>query len=252
MIINQSAGPLFETVSVFFLVKQIFLREYNAGMYSSLTYYLCTFIVTGLLQPLYTLIFCGIIYPMVGLRPGAQYFFMLYLALLLCKYCALSLAFLIGTTFSKIQYSQIISPIILYILILFGGLYINLNNINDVLKSIQYIDFVRYAYQILVNNEFVGQTYQCIASNCPVSGQQIVDELGLGVKTLAIPIIAIISITIILSICAAIMIKIRIPKFKQLKPIQNNSDKDLSVKESPSEKYLDIEESSKEEQRINV
>lgn len=222
LLVNQSVAPIFQTISIFFQVKEVYLREYIADYYSVLTLYFVNFIMCVLMEPVYTLVFTSVVYPMTGLRSGGKYFFILYAVLLFSKLCAITLGLMISSAVSKFMYAQIVAPIFLYIIILYGGLYINVDHINKVLKYIQYGNFLRYTFEIAVNNEFGGRQLACTSvgePQCPLMGETVIANVGFKSSRLYVNYIVVFSITIIFIALGATFLWVNMPKFSELKPV---------------------------------
>ncbi|MES1919467.1 hypothetical protein MHBO_001295 [Bonamia ostreae] len=258
MTLNQTVTPMFEMISVFFVTKFVYLREYNADFYSCFSYYISTYIVNSMMQPVYSLAYAGIIYLMAGLRRGARHFFILYAALILCKYCSTSFAFLMSCAFSKYQYAQTVTPVMLYLFTLLGGLYINLNAIVQPFNFLQYLDFLRYAYQVLLNNEFEGRSFACSSSAtatvCPVPGEAIIDKVGLRIDNFVEPMLAMVAIMIGVAILGALALWLRTPRFKKLNKKTHYSNIDNSINDD-EDMDVDIEnngENIEENETVDV
>jgi hypothetical protein len=76
--------------------------------------------------------------------------------------------------------ATIISPIITVLFLMFGGFYINIDNIPIYYKWIYYISFFRYSYEALLANEFRGLQFACNNSSCIPTGEVELQRLGMA------------------------------------------------------------------------
>jgi len=76
---------------------------------------------------------------------------------------SVSLGLAISAGAPNVTVANIIAPITLVLLMLFGGFFINSANVPVYLIWLQYLSFFKYGYEALVVNEFTG----CVAD--PVS-----------------------------------------------------------------------------------
>merc|ERR1711963_390473 len=87
MFSSQEIGNLFAKERI------LYIRELSSGYYKTLPYYvskiICDFIP---LRSIPAIVYGAVAYPMIGLRPGAEAWFMFFLLCLIEGYCAAALA----------------------------------------------------------------------------------------------------------------------------------------------------------------
>ena len=74
--------------------------------------------------------------------------------MVLISTCASSLGYFMSSIFPKEEYAVMLSPLIMMPIILFGGLFSNLEELEAWIRWFQYISPIRYALESLVRNEF--------------------------------------------------------------------------------------------------
>eukprot|EP01100_Stratorugosa_tubuloviscum_P002234 TRINITY_DN1509_c2_g1_i1.p1 TRINITY_DN1509_c2_g1~~TRINITY_DN1509_c2_g1_i1.p1 ORF type:complete len:639 (-),score=286.02 TRINITY_DN1509_c2_g1_i1:94-2010(-) len=182
----------FSTISflnLFLAERELFTREKGSGCYGSLVYFLSKSLVD---IPLLIIIptFYGVIsYFMVGLGQAfpdgsdisrAHNFFIFWATLVIICNVAASLNLAIGSWVPSLPIANIFAPLIIVLFFLFGGFYINQDNIPVYYIWIEYISFFKYLYAVLCVNEFKGAEFTCDTTGpCPIkTGDQELELLG--------------------------------------------------------------------------
>jgi hypothetical protein len=72
-------------------------------------------------------------------------------------------------------------------MVLFGGFYINVDALPIVANWIPYLSFVRWSFEALVINEFVGLEFSCrdaaSLQSCITTGEEVLKSLNFGETT---------------------------------------------------------------------
>jgi len=95
-----------------------------------------------------------------------------------------SLFMCIGAFSPNVQIAQIFSPLITVLFMLFGGFYVNVDNIPKYYYPLYYLSFFNYGFEILCYNEFNGWgnplqfTCSDASSVCIQNGNQELALLG--------------------------------------------------------------------------
>ncbi|KAI8609409.1 ABC-2 type transporter-domain-containing protein [Chytriomyces sp. MP71] len=179
-------------LSVFGREKSNFKREYDLGYYSVGPYFLAK-ILSEL--PLYVL-FPGLetllIYYLAGLQTsGAK------VVVAICASCLLSLlGMAVGVTIavstSSLQMALLVVPMLTIPLMLFSGMFLNLNSIVPALSWFQWLSPIRYCFEALVKNEFDGLNLDLAieisgtAYKKTVQGSSIITQEGFGLDGLSV------------------------------------------------------------------
>jgi ATP-binding cassette subfamily G (WHITE) protein 2 len=156
IVLNQSFGPLFSAVLLFHEEKPLFIRERASRTYRVLPYYLSRSLAETPWQLLFPIIFGCIVYWMIQLNPGADKFFFFLLVLITHFFTAQGIGLILSASTPSVAIAQAIAPVIVILLMLFGGFYLNSADLWPGIKWIQYISFITYAYRAICINEFSG------------------------------------------------------------------------------------------------
>lgn len=180
--INLSFGVVMPTINTFIAKRAIIKRERSAGTYRASSSFLAV-AISSMPRPLIGCLLIAVpIYWMVGLQPAAGKYFTFLAILLVHTFCANSFGLFLSSAVPSETVGQIFGPLSLIIMLIFGGLFVNLGNITVVLKWIQYLSFVSYSVKALVGNEFDSNiSFSCTpGSPCYTSGTQVVEAFSLG------------------------------------------------------------------------
>jgi ATP-binding cassette subfamily G (WHITE) protein 1 len=55
---------------------------------------------------------------------------------------------MLGSLVSSVEIAQVVTPLVLLILMIFGGLFVNLDRVPVVLRWIQWLSFISYTYKV--------------------------------------------------------------------------------------------------------
>ena len=182
--VNQTFATIFPTINVFPDQKGIIKRERAAGTYRAFSGYFSKFLST--LPVVYggSLLLSIPIYWMLGFQADAAKYFIFMLVILIHAHTANTLGLAIGSIVPSARVGQAVAPLITVILLIFGGQFVNLDNIPPSLRWIQYISFISYSNKALVQNEFDGLNFKfpCIEDankTCEMVGKNAVKTFGL-------------------------------------------------------------------------
>eukprot|EP00276_Gloeochaete_wittrockiana_P021306 CAMPEP_0184342472 /NCGR_PEP_ID=MMETSP1089-20130417/11074_1 /TAXON_ID=38269 ORGANISM="Gloeochaete wittrockiana, Strain SAG46.84" /NCGR_SAMPLE_ID=MMETSP1089 /ASSEMBLY_ACC=CAM_ASM_000445 /LENGTH=701 /DNA_ID=CAMNT_0026671353 /DNA_START=195 /DNA_END=2300 /DNA_ORIENTATION=- len=187
LVINISFGETLSALAIFGLEKLIFYIDRDAGAVSTSSYYIGRLIPELLLQFLIPAIYLTIVYWMTGLQSSWWRFGFMLLIIWSSSFVANSMALVLGAAL-PLPVAAILAPIAMIMNMLFGGFFVNTDNIPDFIAWIKYLSFVKYAFSALVQIEFKGLTFYCEddqfittsdgAKTCPVTeGASVVKRL---------------------------------------------------------------------------
>jgi ABC-type multidrug transport system ATPase subunit/ABC-type multidrug transport system permease subunit len=135
--------------------RLIFYRERGARAYGAFSYWISVWMIQLPVMAVNVLIYAVILYHLVGLRPGAQYFFYFYYVLLLMSLWAVQLAGFIASIATSTQTALSYFPIIMFINVGFAGYLIFIPQFPPWLGNWgPYVSVLRFAFQSLILNEF--------------------------------------------------------------------------------------------------
>jgi ABC-type multidrug transport system permease subunit len=159
--INQAFSGLFSVVNTFPLERAIVLRERSAGTYDVGPYYVakCISELPGII--FFPSLFGIIVYWAVGLNGSLTRFLTFLVATVLTAFTAGGLGTAISACASSVEAASAAAPPFMIIMILFGGFYINADNVPDAVSWVQQVSFIRHCFEALCINEYRGLTLSC-------------------------------------------------------------------------------------------
>ena len=168
---NQCFGNM-GALNNFLEERNIYQREQQAGLYYTSAYFLAKTTIEGPSVLLFPIIFGSIAYWMIGLTPIAQTFMIFLGGLLTFAAVATSLFLFIGSLAPSPIVAQILSPLIIVLMLLFGGFYVNNDNVPVYFEWLKYWSIFYWGFGILVWNELhnfnEGKGFQGVC-NCSFS-----------------------------------------------------------------------------------
>ncbi|KJE97893.1 hypothetical protein CAOG_07972 [Capsaspora owczarzaki ATCC 30864] len=174
-------------MTVFSVEKVVFMREFSSRYYKLLPYFASKIMVELPFHVLFPLLYVGILYFMIGFQATASKFFIMAFTTVILANCGAGLGLLIGCMVSDIAVAMAVVPMVLLPLMIFSGLFLNLNDTPYEFYWVPYISPIRYAYGAFLNNEMDGLVFSCTLPNgtehhglgCPIPyGETVVKNLG--------------------------------------------------------------------------
>ncbi|KAK3797704.1 hypothetical protein RRG08_054721 [Elysia crispata] len=154
LITNTSFSNLFAVVNSFPLELSVFFREYGTGLYRADTYYLAKTIVEVPLFVLITVFFTTLTYWMIGLYDSWEAYLIAVGVLLLVANVAISLGYLVSTLCGSVTVALAVAPPLLIPFMLFGGLFVNNDNIPVYFIWLKYLSWFKLANEVLMVNQW--------------------------------------------------------------------------------------------------
>lgn len=99
---------------------------------------------------------------------------------------AVTIGLCIGAIAPTVEGASALGTPVIIIMVLFGGFYINVDALPIVANWLPYLSFLRWTYQALLVNEFIGLEFSCGNSNtgaCIKTGEEVISNLGFGDST---------------------------------------------------------------------
>ena len=98
---------------------------------------------------------------------------------------AVSLGLLVSAGMPTLEAAHAVGPLIVVVMILFGGFYIDVESLPQVADLVPYVSIIRWAFQSFAINEYRGMVFECIpGKKCLQTGEQVLESLGLAGKGL--------------------------------------------------------------------
>ena len=192
VVLNVAYTAALPAINVFAGEKGIVIRERASGAYSWSSYYVSKY-VAELPKLLPRLVFCTLVYWIVGLR-NTVYHFWVFVAIIIAEAMSLTALGLLMASAMPVGAALALGPACITIFTLFGGIYLNIDSIPAGARWIRFIDPIYYAYSALVANEFGGDnlvfTCESTTTRCLESGRAVLElyafqNVKIGIQIMA-------------------------------------------------------------------
>jgi len=188
--INQVMGSAIAILSIFHGEKTVFAREHKSGMYGLSAYFFSRTLVELPHGVIFPFIGATIMYWMIGLRHDAGRYFITCVIVIFLSNCGNSIGILGACATPNLSIALGVVPMALLPLMLFSGLFANLDSIPVFIRWLKWITPMKYGFVALAKNEFEDLPFVCTASelvktpkgemNCPVTnGNQVIRAFGM-------------------------------------------------------------------------
>lgn len=141
--------------------KRLFVFQIQEGLFSSLAYYCSKVLIETFLIFINISLFTIIFYNMCNFRNGADHFFMYYIVLLINANVAFSYGLLLIIALPSTKVALQLFVLFYLPFMIFSGFYLNKSNTPVYFIWVQYISFINYSFQIIMNNEFTNENFYC-------------------------------------------------------------------------------------------
>ncbi|CAD1478813.1 unnamed protein product, partial [Heterotrigona itama] len=178
---NMTFQNVFAVISVFCTELPIFLREHRNGMYRTDVYFLCKTLAEAPIFIAVPLLFTVIAYPMIGLYPGIDHFFITAGIVALVANVSTSFGYLISCVSSNLSMALSIGPPVIIPFLLFGGFFLNTASVPIYFEWFSYLSWFRYGNEALLINQWSEvESIECTRSNatCPKSGRMVLQTFN--------------------------------------------------------------------------
>ncbi|EQC42055.1 hypothetical protein SDRG_00898 [Saprolegnia diclina VS20] len=202
IVVNQffsATTPEFASVP---LELPIMKREYNGGLYRSYVWYIAKNVSELVMQFFFPLIFLIPVYFMVGFgASNAGLFFTFYLFIALLSSSATGLGYMVSCIAKTPEIAPIIGILIILPFLIFGGLFINTNNVPVYFRWLEFISPMKYAFRGMCRAFWNSiDTIPCdaaVESCVATTGAQVLANLGLDKKSMGYDIIFLVWINLL-------------------------------------------------------
>mmetsp|Transcript_10082 Transcript_10082/g.15181 ORF Transcript_10082/g.15181 Transcript_10082/m.15181 type:complete len:661 (+) Transcript_10082:84-2066(+) len=182
--IQQSFNAMSLVMRVFPSERGLMVRERSAGSYRVGPYFLSKSFSDIYLYIVFPSIYGIMVYFSAGLNGDAEAVFIFLGLFLMQILTAQSLGMLISAWIKDLALAQSFSFVLVLLIMLFGGFYVNNDNIPYGLNWIKYLSFLYWGYGALIVNEFEGREYPCVqdtantyGNECPIPGDNVIKSL---------------------------------------------------------------------------
>ncbi|KAL5006506.1 hypothetical protein ScPMuIL_015312 [Solemya velum] len=178
LILIISFNSVLTILDVFPSELQIFLREFGLDLYRVETYFLSKTISDLPYCILIPFTVTTIIYWMAGFRQDAESYLIAAGVAILVANAAVSLGYMISSLARNTGLALSMSAPVMMPLVLFGGPFLNNGTIRVYFVWLEYLSWYRYAYELLVINQWEGITSLECDIPVPIANQSLLTVSG--------------------------------------------------------------------------
>ncbi|CAK9815498.1 Protein white [Anthophora plagiata] len=178
---NMTFQNVFAVINVFCAELPIFLREHRNGMYRTDVYFLCKTLAEAPIFVAVPLLFTVVAYPMIGLHPGVDHFFITAAVVALVANVSTSFGYLISCVSNNLSMALSIGPPVIIPFLLFGGFFLNTASVPFYFEWFSYLSWFRYGNEALLINQWSDvESIACTRSNatCPKTGRMVLQTFN--------------------------------------------------------------------------
>jgi ABC-type multidrug transport system ATPase subunit/ABC-type multidrug transport system permease subunit len=202
--------------------RKIFLFQNMDGLYSTFAYYVAKLVAEIPVFLIEITLFSTIFYWMVNLHPGAAQFFLFITYCFLIANVAFSFGVFVIGLFPNPAVALNIFPLLFVPQMIFSGFYINPSSVPPWFVWLEYITFLKYAFEPIAQNEFQGETFYCTDSElansggvCPfTTGEQVLNFYSLNTLPVWADVLILIGFMLVFHTGAFILLKIAARRLK--------------------------------------
>jgi len=140
--------------------RRLFLREVGSGSYGAFSYFLAMVVFDMLVMRVLPIFMFAATYEMVGLwsQPPSRLGWFL-LVIMLMNLCASSVCMCVGAATRSAAMANMVGSFVVLAQLLFGGFLLNNTQLPPYVEWLQWVSYIKYAYEALAINEFAGHGY---------------------------------------------------------------------------------------------
>ncbi|MEW5320304.1 MAG: hypothetical protein WDW38_011386 [Sanguina aurantia] len=157
--INTAMSSLVKTLNVFPRERTIVNRERAAGSYGPLAYLTAKLSAEAPIGALFPLLFGCCVYPLTGLNPSAGRFAKFLATITLESFTSAALGLAVGAIAPSTEAALAIGPAVMVVFIVFGGSYVNADNVPLPLRWLPKASLIKQGFEGLCANELRGLTF---------------------------------------------------------------------------------------------
>ncbi|GET93369.1 abc transporter, putative [Leishmania tarentolae] len=179
------------SLEMFLTDRAIYAREHRNGMYSTSAYYVGKVIQDAPIVVAMNSVFNLVVYFLVGLQGTISKFLIFNSVGALVTLNSYALCLLMSNVSKDYSTANIITSLVLVLYLLpTGGMLVSLSSIPLMWRWIKHVSFARFAFSVMVANEFDGLTFVCdpVSSDvapCITSGTAYAASQGMYAKDIS-------------------------------------------------------------------
>lgn len=178
--INTAMAALTKTVNVFPKERSIVQREQAKGSYALAPYLVAKLVAEAPVSAAFPLLFGAVVYPMTNLNPSVQRFLTFSGIVTAEAFAASAMGLTVGAIAPTTEAALALGPSLMTVFIVFGGYYVNSENTPVIFRWIPRVSLIRWAFQALAINEFMGLNFEAKNSFDLQDGEQVLERMSFG------------------------------------------------------------------------
>ncbi|TYZ65848.1 hypothetical protein PybrP1_007526 [[Pythium] brassicae (nom. inval.)] len=128
----------------------VVIREYHAGLYHLVTWYLSKNVSELPLQIVLPTLFFVPVYLLVGINQGVEAFFHMLLVVFLFNSCGLGLGYMVSCLCRRADLAPVVGIAVTLPLMVFGGVFLNSADTPSYFLWVQYLSPIKYGFEALM------------------------------------------------------------------------------------------------------
>ena len=213
---NAGMNGMFNALLTFSAEIGIVQRERDAKSYRMLPYYMSKILCDMPLRFIQGMIYTGIVYWVAELKPTVSAFFIFYTSYVLISLTGQAIGNTVAAGPKNGKIAITLMPMVNILLTMFGGFYINSDSLPAALRWIQNISYVFWGFMSLAINNFEGTYGWGDTDGSPVSGDQVLNQYGIGNYTIANAVIGLCGLIAGYNLLAYVIIMLTEPRYLKL------------------------------------
>ncbi|GAB9477129.1 Atp-binding protein [Globisporangium polare] len=141
------ANPAFIAVP---LELPLVIREYQAGLYHLISWYISKNVSELPMQILLPIVFFTPAYLLIGIGHGFETYLYMQLIMILVNSCSIGLGYMVSCLVRRVEISPVVGIVFVLPFMLFGGLFINSDDCPVYFIWIQYASPIKYGFEALM------------------------------------------------------------------------------------------------------
>lgn len=214
---NAGMNGMFNALLTFSAEIGIVQRERDVKSYRMLPYYMSKILCDMPLRFIQGMIYTGVVYWVAGLKPTVSAFFMFYICYVLIILTGQAIGNMVAAGPKNEKIAITLMPMVNIILTMFGGFYINSDSLPAALRWIENISYMFWGFMSLAINNFEGTDGWGDTDGPPVSGDQVLNQYGIGNYTIANAVIGLCGLIAGYNILAYVILMLTEPRYLKLK-----------------------------------
>jgi|TARA_B110000977_G_scaffold48982_2_gene66520 hypothetical protein len=175
-------AALMKTISSFTSEKVIVDRERSRGCYGTLPYLIGKLVAELPAGAFFPLCFGAVVYPMCGLNTQdvPKKFLNFAATIVVESFAASAMGLCVSAIAPTPEAATAMGPAVMVMFIVFGGYYVNAENVPFAFRWITKCSLIKHSFQGLCLNEFRGLDFESELRGDTKHGEEVLERLGFG------------------------------------------------------------------------